>query len=280
MLAGPDIIEGARVSFQGTVLDSPAIQISSSGVGYRWHGVASTNDTFLVVWDRSSQDVYGARVDSSGTVLDPAGIPICNGLPNSRTQPSIAFNGKDFLVTWQDSRLVASKYDLFGARVSPDGVVFDTNGIEFVNSEFSRANVELVSATPSPDTGAQVMLVFDGFVGDTYGSNRALGAFSYPPTGIEEGCAQKVASAFGINIVPNISRQKPYVLRYSLPARTEIRIKLYDAAGRLVSNVCDGKNIAGSGELKFTLEGMPQGIYFVRAEANNRAEVIKIIWLR
>ncbi|MGB3479956.1 MAG: hypothetical protein WBB67_12460, partial [bacterium] len=118
-----DYIEGARVDFQGTVLDSPAIQISLPGVGGQWHGVASSGDTFLVVWDQGSSEIHGARVDSSGQVLDPAGIPICINQPNSRTQPSVAFNGKDFLVVWQDSRLESSQYDLFGARVSPAGVV-------------------------------------------------------------------------------------------------------------------------------------------------------------
>ncbi|MGB3480221.1 MAG: T9SS type A sorting domain-containing protein, partial [bacterium] len=189
------------------------------------------------------------------------------------------FNGKDFLVVWQDSRLESSQYDLFGARVSPAGVVLDTNGIEFVNSEYSRANVELISATPDPDTGAQVLLVFDGFVGDPHNSNRALGAIYYPPTGIEEGYTQEISTGYRINISPTISHQEPFAVSYSLMKKTPIKISVYDIAGRLVKNI-KNDNIKGIGKIEFTLDGMSQGIYFVRVEAEKKTEATKIVWLK
>jgi|GEM_PF-2461461 len=277
--ASDSVIEGARLNFQGAVLDSPAIQISPPGVGGEWHGVASSGDTFFVVWDRDTTGIYGTRVDSSGAVLDPAGIAVCINQPNRQAQPSVAFNGKDFLVVWQDSRLDPSQYDLFGARVSPDGVVLDTNGVELINAAYSRANVELTSATPDPDTGAQMLLVFDGFVGDPYNNNRALGAVYYPPTGIEEGYTKEISTGYRINISPNISCRKPYVLSYSLPARTEIGVNVYDITGRLVKNIYNG-NIERAGEMKFSLDGTAQGVYFVRVETKNRTEKTKIIWLK
>lgn len=275
-----DYIEGARVDFQGTVLDSPAIQISSpAGMAGKWHGVTSSGDTFLVVWDDNSQDIYGARVDSSGVVLDSAGIPICINQPNSRTQPSVAFNGKDFLVAWQDARNTSSQYDLFGARVLPSGVVLDTNGIELINKEYSRGNIELTSATPDPDSGAQMLLVYDGFEGEPYNSNRALGAFYYPSTGIKESYTYEISTGYKINISPNMSCQKPFVLSYSLPARTEIGVNVYDITGRLVKNIYKGY-IEGTGKIKFNLEGIPQGVYFVHVDAGNKTETTKIIWLK
>jgi hypothetical protein len=274
-----DYIEGTRVSFQGTVIDSPAIQISPPGVGYPWHGVASIRDTFLVVWDQGEQSICGARVDSSGTVLDPTSIPICNGQANSRTQPSVAGDGEDFLVVWQDSRLEPSQYDLYGARVSPTGVVLDTNGIELVNREYSRVNAELVSATANPDTSAQVLLVFEGFVDYPYNSNRALGAIYYPSTGIKEGHTQEISTGYEINISPSISCQKPYLLDYSLPTRTEIGVNVYDITGRLVRNVYDGF-VKGHDTMGFTLNGIAQGVYFVRVETKDNTTTTRIIWLK
>lgn len=281
LYGGPDdIIEGVRVNFHGAVLDSPAIQISPPGVSGRWHGTATNGDTFLVVWDRNTTEIYGARVDSSGTVLDTAGIPICVGQPNNRTQPSVVFNGRDFLVVWQDSRQDASQYDLYGARVSPAGIVLDTNGIELVNSEYSRVNVELASATPEPDTGAQILLVFDGFVGEPYESNRALGAiYYYPLIGIKEDYVQTILTGHQITISPRISCEKPYVLSYSVPRQAEINVNVYDITGRKVKNVYNG-NVKGTGQIKFDLEGMPQGTYFVRVETENRTETTKVIWLK
>lgn len=275
-------IEGTRVNFQGVVIDSPAIQISPPNLGVDYaglHSVAAGSDTLLVVWHRNQQEIVGARLDSSGNVLDPAGISICVGQPNNRTHPSAAFNGRDFLVVWQDSRQDNSQYDIYGARVSPAGIVLDTNGIELINSTYSRGNIELASATPESDTGAPMLLVFDGFVDGPHNTNRALGAIYYPPTGVEEGYAQKISTDYRVDISPNMSCQKPYVLSYSFPLQTKISVNAYDITGRLVKNVCNS-NLKGVGEIKFTLEGMPQGIYFVKVNTEDKTETTKVVWLR
>lgn len=276
-------IDGAIVQADtGSINPGPTIRISTPGLGYdpenRWHGIAGTpENTFLVVWGKNYNQIYGTLLDSSGTVLSQ--IPICTVQPNIVEQPSVVFNGKDFVVVWQDSRQTAWQYDLYGARVSPNGVVLDTNGIEFVNSEYSRFYVELASATQDPDTGAKVLLVFNGYVSEPYNGNRALGAIYHPPTGIKEGYIQKIPTEQRITISPNISYQKPYVLSYSFLRQAKISVNIYDITGRLVKNVLNDK-IKGTGEIKLTLEGMPQGIYFVRVKTENKIKTMKIIWLK
>ena len=70
--------------------------------------MAFGGSSYLVVWQdgrprTSNDDIYGARVSQAGVVLDPNGIPISAHLyPESR--PTVAFDGSNFLVTWEDLR--------------------------------------------------------------------------------------------------------------------------------------------------------------------------------
>src|SRR6185503_1911836 len=67
-------------------------------------------------------DVFGARVSQSGAILDGTGIAISTGV-NSHFDPTLAFDGTNFLVVWQELD------DLFGARVSRAGAVLDRTHI-------------------------------------------------------------------------------------------------------------------------------------------------------
>ena len=115
-------IYGARVSRDGVVLDSVAINVSN--VQADDPEVAFDGSNYLVVWGDSRGGVYGTRVSPSGVVLDPGGIAITN---DSAQRPAVAFGGANYLVTWD--RSPGSDYDVAGARVSPSGVVLDLNGI-------------------------------------------------------------------------------------------------------------------------------------------------------
>ena len=95
-----------------------------------YHAIASDGTNYLVVWEdyrNSFTDIYGARVDSSGHVLDPGGIEVCTAY-YYQWNPAIAFDGRNFLVVWEDERSNPAG-EIYGARISPSGVVLDPNGI-------------------------------------------------------------------------------------------------------------------------------------------------------
>ncbi len=95
--------------------------------------VAFDGTNYLIVWTdfRYSwqntiwgADIYGARVSTAGLILDLAGIAISTSA-YWQQYPSVAFDGSNYLVVWQESR---ADYDIFGARVSPSGILLDTSG--------------------------------------------------------------------------------------------------------------------------------------------------------
>ena len=132
-------IYGARVSRDGIVLDTHAIAISTAEHRQRNPAVTFDGTSFLVVWGDWRDhpgEVYGARVSSGGTVLDPDGIAVSTTLYESQA-PAVASDGTNSLVVWCDAR--NADIDVYGARVSPSGVVLDTDGIRICSAMYTQS---------------------------------------------------------------------------------------------------------------------------------------------
>src|SRR5206468_1619647 len=93
--------------------------------------VASDGTNYLVVWqdarEVNASDIYAARLRQDGNVLEPNGFPV-SADTNGQYEPDVAFDGVDFLVVWsQFAQGTPPGYqdDIYGARVSRNGVVLD-----------------------------------------------------------------------------------------------------------------------------------------------------------
>jgi len=122
-------IEGARVHQGGWSMDPGGFLIADPYSLYP--SVAFDGTNYLVVfrgsYGVSYRDIYGTRVTQAGTVLDPAGFVISTA-EEEQGYPSVAFDGTNYLVVWQDGRS-GSDSDIYGARVAPSGNVLDPDGI-------------------------------------------------------------------------------------------------------------------------------------------------------
>jgi phosphoribosylformylglycinamidine (FGAM) synthase PurS component len=137
-------IYGARVTPEGAVLDPTGIPIAVAEDDQLTPAVAFDGTDFLAAWEDyrngSVSDIYGARLTAQGVVRDPAGIPISSA-QNAQLMPALAFDGTNLLVAWEDYRSVSS-FDIYGARVTPEGAVLDPDGFaisQAANDQYSLA---------------------------------------------------------------------------------------------------------------------------------------------
>ncbi|GBD87648.1 hypothetical protein BMS3Abin03_01582 [bacterium BMS3Abin03] len=191
--SNPSEIWGARVDQSGSVLVPDGFQIYSgnfSGAG--GIGVAYGSDSYLVVWASGGSntfDIYGGRISTDGTLLDPGGFAI-SVAANNQDGPVVTFDGSNFFVVWMDNRNNQAEDDIYGARMSYDGLIIDPNGIPIVTDAdyqqvpdviFDR-NQYIVAWFDKGDElnlkGANVSL--SGEITDTYTISDQFGMQTYP----------------------------------------------------------------------------------------------------
>ena len=96
------------------------------------------------------------------------------GSPNleDAIEPSIAFNGKFYLVVWQDRRL-GSDYDIFGARFQPDGIPIDPVGFPI---SVAKGDQGFPRVAFNPSQGGQFLVVWSDERNSTPGTPDIWGA--------------------------------------------------------------------------------------------------------
>ncbi|MEN8225067.1 MAG: FlgD immunoglobulin-like domain containing protein [Bacteroidota bacterium] len=141
-------VYAARVTTSGEVLDPYGIKISANvGINEKEPSVAFDGTNFLVIWsdDRNgpnNYDIYGMRISPDGEILDPGGFPVCTA-SGFQTLTAISFNGTHYLASWSDFR--PGDYDIYGARIDPDGTVLESDGFEIYSAPYNQAYVSVAS---------------------------------------------------------------------------------------------------------------------------------------
>ena len=136
-------------SVEEFLIDTNRVFLNARGdQGYP--SVAFDGINYLVVWadDRGYEiglgvwAIYCARITQTGILLDSSGILVAKindatanqGVP----EPTVAFDGTNYLIVWHDIRTEPLTCDIIGARVTPSGVVSDPNGIEISTAPNSQ----------------------------------------------------------------------------------------------------------------------------------------------
>lgn len=240
-------IYGARVSRAGLVLDPDGIPVSCAA------GVQSNPDlvfdgvNFLVVWEDERNgpgtcDIYCARVTPAGVVLDSTGIAISTAA-GDQLQPTVAFDGLAFLVAWHDRRNHPDSGDIYGARVTPGGSVFDRGAVLLKGGRQS-------SPALARGTGDRMLMVYQDWAGNVggrdYSTYRIWGMLD-PIPAIAGGSKPQ---SLGLKLGPTIVRGS--LLLSSALLTTHYSLLTPD--GRKVMDLASGAN---------DVRHLSPGVYFV-----------------
>ncbi len=128
-------IYGARVNTSGVVIDSSAIGIVSMNSDLKYPRIVFNGENYLLTWEdyrAGYPDIYGARVDTSVVLLDSIGIPISTHF-NEEFQPSVAFDGSNFLIVWSET-----DKGIYGARLDTTGLLLDSTGINVSSTVYAQ----------------------------------------------------------------------------------------------------------------------------------------------
>jgi hypothetical protein len=128
-------VVGYRLDKNGAALDATPFVICKAPDLQERPRAAAGKDMTLVVWqdlrNGKDWDVYAARISPEGKVLDPDGFLVSGGAHN-QANPHVAWDGKTFVIVWQDFRS-GKRYDIYAARISIEGRVLDPEGIRLSN---------------------------------------------------------------------------------------------------------------------------------------------------
>jgi hypothetical protein len=69
-------------------------------------------------------------------------------------------------------------------------------------------------------------------------------------------------------------------IHYTLAEASHVRLFVYDLQGKVVADLVDGQQPAGSYAVSFNAQGLPSGTYFYRLEARQYTETKKMVVLR
>ena len=138
-------INATRINQVGDLLDGPAdaggIPIATSR-GDQINVTAYWGETgYLLAWsDESNRQIHAARVDVGGNLLD---APPDGGSINliltaiEQSDPAISWDGTNYMVLWRERKRdnIDAGFDIYGARITPNGTLLDGTGIAVATSD-------------------------------------------------------------------------------------------------------------------------------------------------
>jgi hypothetical protein len=276
-------IYGKRLSRDGAVLDATPIAVATHANGEYSPEATFAGGQWLVAWQRyggygSGQDIYAGRVTAAGTPLDGSSGFVVSSAAGHQSDPTVCFDGEDFLVAWSDGRPSGSGNDVYCARVGTNGVVHDASGI----SAGALAGDQLTPSLAAGSAG-EALLVYSSFES----AAAAFRIWGNRWTPVPEWAGVDDGTALGRPVLyqnqPNPFNPRT-TIRFTVPVDGPVSMEVYDAAGRRVARLLEGEPVTSgphSVEWNGTDDvghGVASGVYFVKlTQAGVSAEVRAVL---
>ena len=127
---GVSDIFARRVSAEGSVIGADFPIGGRNAAAYqREPALAWSGTEYLVVWQDGrnaatrGSDIYGRRLTAEGEGLEPDRRLSGAAATSYERNPTVAWNGTEYLVVWADRRNFTTRgYDVYGRRVSAEGL--------------------------------------------------------------------------------------------------------------------------------------------------------------
>ena len=118
-------IYGQRVSSSGTLLGSEFQVNTYTQRNQEQAAIAYDGTNYLVTWssfakDGDSHGIYGQRVSPTGSLVGSE-FQINTHTTGHQLSSKLAYDGTNYLVTWQSELQDGDSYGIYGQRVSPTG---------------------------------------------------------------------------------------------------------------------------------------------------------------
>ncbi|AKT41768.1 MYXO-CTERM sorting domain-containing protein [Chondromyces crocatus] len=125
---------GQRVSSSGGALNN-RLRIGTTSATSRNPSVAFNGTDFVVAWEDLrngfNYDIFAGRVGASGGLI-PSGGALLSGGANNQSESSVACDGINCLIVWNDSKW--GDPDIYATRVDSSGTNLHPGGIEIVSA--------------------------------------------------------------------------------------------------------------------------------------------------
>ncbi len=261
-------LDGRLISGVATTESRPrAVSDGAGGAVVNWQGFTNHVDVL---------NMYAQHILATGTV-DPAWPAGGQTLSFRQEQQSFAEIASDgaggAIVTWtENAQHNFAQHVLASGTLDP---AFPADGRALCNLPTAQGDVAIVSA----GLGGAIVSWSDNRDGalDIY----AIQVLDAHPTDVPKSGPPSVTFAPAF---PNPARGST-TLRFVLPSETNVRVAIYDVAGRRVRELASGQRPAGEQTLAWDMRDeagreVSSGIYFARLDAERQSLTQKLVKLK
>ena len=267
---------------------SGAVQWTANGValcaaaGNQYYPTIASDDAggAIVAWSDNrgaDGDIYARRVNSTGVPQWTAnGVLLCAAVSDQFSPQIIADGASGAVVTWEDTRF-GTFSDVYVQRINATGSVQWMSG----GAPLCTAPDDQTAPMIITDTAGGAIVTWTDYRNHVDGDVYAQHIFNNGnlPTGVAT-----QTPPLSIEVGDNIPNPFSSDTRIELLLRhdADVRVEVFDVAGRRVRALDLGRRGKGASEFRFdghddSAHALPSGVYFYRVQAGNETVTKKMV---